>query len=111
MEFNANLSSEVHRDKDSLKKCYENQKKSTRKMYALNRQETYKTGGGANQAPKLTPIDQVVNEIVTEATIHGFSNKHDDDTLEEHIVVVGEIEDNAENNVSNLSQSFTILKQ
>jgi len=64
-EYNANCT--VHRDKDSLKKCYNNQKRSTRKVTAINRQEVYQTGGGLNMAPLVSPVDK--------ATLLFYSNE------------------------------------
>lgn len=73
-------------------------------MYALNRQETYKTDCDDNRAPVVTPIDKAINEVITTATVHGLSNEFDDYNLKEHIVLVEEIE----NNMSTYSSSLVL---
>lgn len=80
-EFNA--SSDVYRDQNSLKKCYDNQKKTTRKVYAANRQETYKTGGGKNDACSIPPIDEATILVMNNKTVNGLLNQYDDDSIKE----------------------------
>lgn len=81
-EFNA--SSDVYRDKDSLKKFYDNQKKTTRKVYAANRQETYKTGGGKiSMSCSISPIDEATILVMNNKTVKGLLNQYDDDSIKE----------------------------
>lgn len=82
-EYNAN--STVHRDKDSLKKCYNNQKRSTRKVMAKNKQDVYQTGGGLNKAPLVSPVDEATLLVMNKTTVNGLNNNYDDDRIKEII--------------------------
>lgn len=71
----------VIRTVQSLKTCWENIKKRTKKQYAEEKQAIYKTGGGQYKAVS-DPIAEQVREIIRPA-VEGLSNNFDNDCITE----------------------------
>ncbi|XP_017468243.1 PREDICTED: myb/SANT-like DNA-binding domain-containing protein 4 isoform X2 [Rhagoletis zephyria] len=91
--FNAS-SGTTSRTASTLKLKYEGMKKSLKKKVAINRQELYKTGGGAHSQ---IPYSSVENRILSmSSNIDGLENRHDSDGIEgsqsEHLITY-EIDD------------------
>ncbi|XP_018363591.1 PREDICTED: uncharacterized protein LOC108770277 [Trachymyrmex cornetzi] len=63
----------------SLKTCWENIKKRTKKQFAEEKQAIYKTGGGQYKAIS-DPIAEQVREIIRPA-VEGLSNDLDSDCI------------------------------
>lgn len=68
------------RSVSTLKLKYEGVKKALKKKVAINRQELYKTGGGAHSQ---IPYSDVENQILAMASnVDGLHNRHDSDGVE-----------------------------
>ncbi|XP_039315365.1 uncharacterized protein LOC113005184 [Solenopsis invicta] len=78
-EFNSNCISE-HRDVNSLKNCWDNLKKKTRKHYAEIRSEIFKTGGGKANITADDPIAERVKTII-QPSVEGLQNRFDSDYI------------------------------
>lgn len=52
----------VPRDSQSLRNKYENVKKTTKKKFALEKQQTYMTGGGKAINSSIEPVDEMVHQ-------------------------------------------------
>lgn len=76
-DFNAEFDS--FRSFKTLKTKYENLKKSAKKNFAKDKQESYKTGGGPKPASNVTSIDEEILQIVQEEQIAGHESIYDDD--------------------------------
>lgn len=79
--FNAISSSGIFRDKESLKRLYENRKKDVKKILAKNKQELLKTGGGPMTKIEFDVADKILIEIVNMKTVEGLSNPFDSDQI------------------------------
>ncbi|KAK9693064.1 hypothetical protein QE152_g34448 [Popillia japonica] len=67
--------------KQSLRKYYENLKKSIRKRAAKDRSEIYATGGGKADG-YITKDDDLLLSLINKKTIYGLENPWDSDRLE-----------------------------
>ena len=76
--FNA-ISGTAARNKKALKLKYEGLKKSTKKKMALNRQQLYKTGGGAQDQIPYTPIEEII--LGMSSNIGGLESRNDSDEV------------------------------
>ncbi|KAF6214014.1 hypothetical protein GE061_011743 [Apolygus lucorum] len=70
------------RSSESLKIAWENMKKTARKAASEQKKEFYLTGGGSQNGPRLTSIDEAVLSIITASTT-GLHNEFDGDAGEE----------------------------
>lgn len=85
--FNSQTPENYQRSKDSLRKYYDNIKKSLRKDIAEEKKEVQKTGGGGYQV-FVDPINELALGIVNPKTVFGLSNPYDTDlTAEEEITL------------------------
>ncbi|XP_063384573.1 uncharacterized protein LOC134670687 [Cydia fagiglandana] len=79
-EFNA-LSTYCSRPPESLKTCWENIKRQTKKLSANRKREVFKTGGGRPPPPSPgTGAGRIVEEILGPA-LEGIENQYDSDAL------------------------------
>jgi hypothetical protein len=90
-EFNSQTPHGVLREKESLKKCYENKKMLVRKLAASNKKEIRATGGGSF-TPQVDPCLDIVMNITNKKTIEGLPDEFGGDATFEIIE-----EDNVEN--------------
>ncbi|XP_036148800.1 myb/SANT-like DNA-binding domain-containing protein 3 isoform X1 [Monomorium pharaonis] len=77
-EYNSSNNS-VYRDVASLKSCWDNLKKKTRKHYAEIRNEVFKTGGGKMNIND-DPIAERIKSII-QPSIEGLTNNFDSDNI------------------------------
>ena len=63
----------------SLKSKYETMKKEVRKKIANNKQELYKTGGGTAKPNPLTPVEEIIYNLIYLSAV-GLSARYDDDS-------------------------------
>ncbi|XP_039312771.1 fibrinogen silencer-binding protein isoform X2 [Solenopsis invicta] len=70
----------VSRCVQSLKTCWDNMKKRTKKQYAEEKQAIYKTGGGQYKAIS-DPVAERVREIIR-PSVEGLLNVFDNDCIE-----------------------------
>ncbi len=79
-EFNIkNTKSGVIRTMHNLKTKYEGVKKDLRKKVAKNKQEIFKTGGGAPNITPLTPYEELIFNLIT-LSVEGLPCRYDDDS-------------------------------
>lgn len=89
-KFNS-TSGSSYRSVKTLKAKYDGIKRATRKKSAAIRAETYRTGGGPNTAPPLTPIEEKVKEMIL-ISVDGTKSQFDSDCIENHTNSVIEID-------------------
>ncbi|KAG5888851.1 hypothetical protein JTB14_037689 [Gonioctena quinquepunctata] len=78
--FNSNSPGNYPRNKEYLKKFFDNIKKNVRKEIAAERKEVVKTGGGKSESKlgRYPTIDLVLN-IMNKKTVNGLVNHFDSD--------------------------------
>lgn len=76
--FNSQSPQNVWRNKDSLRKLYDNKKKELRKEAANSSYEVYKTGGGPTYK-EVSTDDELLLTLVNNKTISGTFNPFDSD--------------------------------
>lgn len=87
-EYNNNPDVLINRSKETLKRCYENKKKVTRKQAANAKLEINKTGGGGPVPLQVDPTYDMTLEIINKKTVEGLKNPYDcDDENIETILV------------------------
>lgn len=79
--FNAKFG-QVYRSHSVLKTKYDNMKKTAKSRFAADRQEQYRTGGGALPSPTATSIDNKISEICQPEQMFGNDAEFDDDLIE-----------------------------
>lgn len=79
--FNAKFG-QVFRSHAVLKTKYENMKKTAKTRFAADKQEMYRTGGGALTVATSTVIDQKIFEICQPEQMFGGDAIYDDDVIE-----------------------------
>ncbi|CAG9769774.1 unnamed protein product [Ceutorhynchus assimilis] len=80
--FNAVSTTGIYRDKECLKRFYENRKsdlRNLRKIIAKNKQEMMKTGGGPENQIELDAADKILITIVNQKSVEGLINIFDSD--------------------------------
>ncbi|KAB0797133.1 hypothetical protein PPYR_08127 [Photinus pyralis] len=82
-KFNAQSPGGVYRNVTSLKKCYENAKKTVRKNVAHERLEYIKTGGGTPNTIVDDKNEDLILSIVNPKTVVGIHNTFDCDMVME----------------------------
>lgn len=82
-EFNAASTGNIYRNKDVLKRFYENKKKELRKKVAETKMELKKTGGGPPPDENKDPFDDVLLSIVNEKTVSGLPSEFGGDVSDE----------------------------
>ncbi|XP_025995559.2 uncharacterized protein LOC113004993, partial [Solenopsis invicta] len=87
IEYNKNRT--IIRSEKSLRVCWENIKRDTRKYCATERRESYRTGGGVVNLKKNDLFERA-REIMGETTVNGLSNPFDSDCIE-NVSTVGNI--------------------
>lgn len=77
--FNSKTTDNCHRNKDALRKYYDNIKKKIKKDVAEEKKEIYVTGGGVKRKICGDDSTQLALSIMNEKTLYGFSNPFDGD--------------------------------
>lgn len=80
-EFNSLAPGGTIRSKESLRKFYENKKKQTRKLAALEKLNLTQTGGGPSTSKIDDPTFDLTMSILNEKTVFGIENKYDGDNV------------------------------
>lgn len=75
-EFNGQAPNSIYRSVESLKKFYDNQKKTLRKRVGEERKDMYTTGGGTAKT-HTDSLDDLLLSIINEKTVFGLKNPFD----------------------------------
>lgn len=78
-DFNSTSQVGLYRDKDCLKRFFENRKREVKKLKAQERQEILKTGGGPEKKMVFDVADEILIEIMNPKTIQGLDSEFDSD--------------------------------
>lgn len=78
-DFNCVSSTGIFRDKDCLKRLYENRKREVKKAVAKNKQEQRKTGGGPEVKIEIDAADDILLQIMNPKTVIGNFSMFDSD--------------------------------
>ncbi|XP_057671229.1 uncharacterized protein LOC130902958 [Diorhabda carinulata] len=77
--FNATSTWGIFRDKESLKRLYENRKREVRRLKAKESQLRLRTGGGPETKIKIDPADELLLSIMNKKSVEGLTNNFDCD--------------------------------
>ncbi|XP_072750564.1 uncharacterized protein [Anoplolepis gracilipes] len=108
MEYNKN--STITRSKKSLRLCWDNIKRDTRKYCATQKRECYRTGGGVVDVKKNDLFERA-REIMGETTVNGLSNPFDSDHIEDVRSTIGSILENDNISQEDENDSAEIFSQ
>lgn len=86
-EFNAKNGG-TFRSSLVLKTKYENIKKTSKQKFAAEKRSLYMTGGGPEVKSQLTPIDEMVSDLLGDQ-IEGLTNSYDDDKPQDESMETG----------------------
>lgn len=108
-EFNSTGTIIYYRNKDSLRRLYENIKKDLRKKMANEKANIIKTGGGSSYITIYDELEEILIRIINEKTLVGLKSKWDCDADDSPIPVkqnknssyVVYLDESTYNNVSN----------